>query len=137
MRHTLRGLFWITVYVTVALAPVLVARLDASRPEQGFVTDFSVALGFAALAIMVLQFGLVARLARVSAPFGIDALIQYHRQIGFVGLAFALLHPALVFANDPAKFERRAMRQIWTTRFVLITAALLAAASALFALAQN
>jgi hypothetical protein len=29
------------------------------------------------------------------------------------------------------------MRQIWTTRFVLITAALLAAASALFALAQN
>lgn len=29
------------------------------------------------------------------------------------------------------------MRQIWTTRFVLITAALLVAASALFALAQN
>lgn len=29
------------------------------------------------------------------------------------------------------------MRQRWTTRFVLITAALMLAASALFALAQN
>lgn len=29
------------------------------------------------------------------------------------------------------------MRQIWTTRFVLITATLLLAASALFALVQN
>lgn len=105
MRQTLRGLFWITVYVAVALSPVLVARLEGSRPGQGFVTDLSVALGFVALTILVLQFGLVARLARVSAPFGIDALIQYHRQIGFLATVLALAHPALVFWNDPKKLS--------------------------------
>lgn len=103
MRHALKGIFWVSVYVVVALSPLVVARVGAPRPGQGFVTDFSVALGFVALSIMVLQFGLVARLQRVSAPFGMDALIQYHRQIGYGALAFAVAHPLLVFANDPSK----------------------------------
>jgi predicted ferric reductase len=103
MGQLLRGLFWVTVYAFVIVAPLLVARVGPQRAGQGFVTDFSVALGFVALAIMILQFGLVARLQRIAAPFGLDALVQYHRQIGFVALSFALVHPALVFLNDPAK----------------------------------
>ena len=103
MFHALRGVFWVCVYALVVIAPLVVARAGVPRPGQGFVTDFSVALGFVALSVMVLQFGLVARLQRVSAPFGMDALIQYHRQIGYVALLFALVHPVLVFANDPAK----------------------------------
>ncbi len=105
MLHALRGVFWVCVYAFVVLAPLLVARLGTPRPGQGFVTDLSVALGFVALSVMVLQFGLVARLQRVSAPFGMDALIQYHRQISYVALAFALVHPALVFLNDPRKLR--------------------------------
>jgi predicted ferric reductase len=103
MFHALRGVFWVCVYAAVVLGPLVVARAGTPTPGQGFVTDFSVALGFVALAIMVLQFGLVARLQRVAAPFGVDALIQYHRQIGYVALAFAVVHPLLVFVNDPAK----------------------------------
>jgi predicted ferric reductase len=103
MRQALRGLFWVTVYAFVVVAPLLVARVGPQRDGQGFVTDFSVALGFVALAVLVLQFGLVARLQRIAAPFGMDALVQYHRQIGFVALGFAILHPALVFASDPSK----------------------------------
>ena len=103
MFHALRGVFWVCVYGFVVIAPLLVARIFETRAGQGFVTDLSVALGFVAMSIMVLQFGLVARLQRLSAPFGMDALIQYHRQIGFVALLFAVAHPVLVFANDPAK----------------------------------
>jgi predicted ferric reductase len=103
MFHALRGIFWVCIYAFVVIAPLLVARAGVPRPGQGFITDFSVALGFVALSVMVLQFGLVARLQRLSAPFGMDALIQYHRQIGYVALLFALVHPALVFANDPRK----------------------------------
>lgn len=103
MFHALRGVFWVSVYVFVVLAPLGVARLGTPRAGQGFVTDLSVALGFVALSVMVLQFGLVARLQRVAAPFGMDALIQYHRQIGYVAFVFALVHPILVFVNDPAK----------------------------------
>jgi predicted ferric reductase len=36
----------------------------------------------------------------LAAPFGIDALLRYHVQITFVGLAFALAHPALLFVAD-------------------------------------
>ena len=48
---------------------------------------------------------LVARFQRVSAPFGMDALVQYHRQIAVVGVGFALAHPVLLFLEDPAKLK--------------------------------
>ena len=58
------------------------------------------ALGFVGLSILVLQFALIARFKAVAAPFGIDALLQYHVQITFVALTFALLHPVLLFFAD-------------------------------------
>ncbi len=103
MRHVLRGLFWVTYYGVVTISPLLVAQLGAVMPGQGFAIDFSVALGFIALTIMVLQFGLVGRFSQVSAPFGMDALIQYHRQIGYVALVFALVHPIILFVDEPSK----------------------------------
>jgi predicted ferric reductase len=57
--------------------------------------DFSVALGFVGLAMMGLEFVLVARFRPLAAPFGQDALLQFHRQIGYVGLAFILIHFAI------------------------------------------
>ena len=50
--------------------------------------------------MLVLQFALIARFKAVAAPFGIDALLQYHVQISFVALAFALAHPVLLFFAD-------------------------------------
>ena len=97
-----RGLFWICVYVGVAVAPLVVAGFTDGAAPRTWLTEFSVALGFLALMILGLQFGLTARFQRVSAPFGMDALIQYHRQISFVALAFVLAHPLLLFIEDPA-----------------------------------
>ncbi len=99
----LRGLFWIGVYALVAVSPLAAAGLAGAGPPRSWVTEFSVALGFVAMVIFALQFGLVARFQRVAAPFGMDALIQYHRQIAFVALGFALAHPVLLFLEDPAK----------------------------------
>src|SRR5262245_19630577 len=45
--------------------------------------------------MMGLEFALVASRASLAAPFGQDALLQFHRQIGYVGLAFVLVHVAL------------------------------------------
>lgn len=66
--------------------------IGASQPGHGFWTDFSVALGFVGLAMMGSEFALVARFRPVAAPFGQDALLQVHRQIGYIGLAFILVH---------------------------------------------
>lgn len=45
--------------------------------------------------MMGLEFALVARFRPLAAPFGQDALLQFHRQIGYAGLAFILVHFAI------------------------------------------
>src|SRR5262245_49479315 len=82
-------------YLVVVIAPLVFAAIGASRAGHGFWTSFSVALGFVGLAMMGLEFALVARFEAMAAPFGQDALLQFHRQIGYVGLAFVLVHVAL------------------------------------------
>jgi predicted ferric reductase len=91
----IRAVAWVLLYVGVVLAPLVFAVIGAGRPDHGFWTDFSVALGFTGLSMMGLEFVLVARFRAVAAPFGQDALLQFHRQIGYVGLGFILIHFAI------------------------------------------
>jgi predicted ferric reductase len=88
MTLAVRAVFWVIAYLGAVLAPLVLAVIGAGRQDHGFWTDFSVALGFVGLAMMGLEFALVARVRPVAAPFGQDALLQFHRQIGYVGLAF-------------------------------------------------
>ena len=101
MKNTLNGLGWVVLYLLFCLAPLVVAWGQDRPPGRPFLVDFSVALGFVGLSILALQFALIARFKVVAAPFGIDALLRYHVQITFVGLAFALAHPVLLFVADP------------------------------------
>src|SRR5215470_19805004 len=88
-------MFWVLAYLGVVLAPLVFALIGGSQPDHDFITNFSVALGFVGLAMIGLEFALVARFEATAAPFGQDALLQFHRQIGYVGLGFVLLHVAL------------------------------------------
>jgi predicted ferric reductase len=87
---------WLALHLLVALAPLAVCFTQV-RPGRGFVVNFSVALGFVALAVLGLQFALAARFTRSSAPFGIDAVLSYHRQISFFAVVAAVGHPLLLF----------------------------------------
>jgi predicted ferric reductase len=100
MRNTLSGLAWVVLYLFFCLAPLELVLGQSRPPGRSFLVVFSVALGFVGLSILALQFALIARFKIVAAPFGIDALLQYHVQITFVGLAFALAHPVLLFFAD-------------------------------------
>jgi predicted ferric reductase len=90
-----RAVVAVIVYLGVVVAPLVFAVIGAGRPDHDFWTNFSVALGFTGLAMMGLEFALVARFQAVAAPFGQDALLQFHRQIGYVGLGFILVHFAI------------------------------------------
>jgi predicted ferric reductase len=92
MTLAVRAVFWVLAYLGAVLSPLVFAVIGASQPDHGFWTDFSVALGFVGLAMMGLEFALVARFRLLAAPFGQDALLQFHREIGYVGLAFVLVH---------------------------------------------
>ena len=95
MTLAVRAVYWVLAYLGVVVAPLVFAAIGVSDPGRGFWTNFSVALGFAGLSMMGLEFVLVARFRAVAAPFGQDALLQFHRQIGYVGLGFVLVHVAL------------------------------------------
>ena len=95
MTLAVRAVSWVVAYLGAVLSPLVFAVIGESGPDHDFWTDFSVALGFVGLAMMGLEFVLVARFRLVAAPFGQDALLQFHRQIGYVGLAFVLVHFAI------------------------------------------
>jgi predicted ferric reductase len=95
MTLAARAVGWVFAYLGVVLAPLVFAAIGASQPDHDFLTDFSVALGFTGLAMMGLEFALVARIRTVASAFGQDGLLQFHRQIGYVGLAFVLTHFAI------------------------------------------
>src|SRR5919205_2978530 len=95
MTLAVRAVFWVLAYLGAVLSPLVFAVIGASPPDHDFWTNFSVALGFVGLAMMGLEFALVARFRPMAAPFGQDALLQFHRQIGFAGLAFILVHFAI------------------------------------------
>jgi predicted ferric reductase len=92
MTLAVRAVVCVIVYLGVVVAPLVFAAIGADHPEHSFSTNLSVALGFVGLSMMGLEFALVARFRPVAAPFGQDALLQFHRQIGYVGLAFILVH---------------------------------------------
>jgi len=100
LRNLLSGLVWIGLYLLFCLLPLLLLIGQDNPPGRPFLVEFSVALGFVGLSILALQFVLIARFQVVAAPFGIDALLKFHVQITFVGLAFVLAHPILLFVAD-------------------------------------
>jgi predicted ferric reductase len=99
MRDAARAAGWLIVYLVLALAPLALALIQLD-PGRGFWVNFSVALGFVGLALLGLQFALAARSSRATTPFGIDVVLQFHREIGYVALAFVLAHPLILFVWD-------------------------------------
>lgn len=131
MKMAVRGASWIFVYLAVAVAPLIFAW-SGPEPGRGLLINFSVALGFVGLAMMGLQFALVARFKSVSAPFGIDVVLQYHRQMAYVALLFILAHPVLLFVEDtqflallnPVTAPLRAHMAVTSTVALLVLVAL-------------
>ncbi|MBO0806165.1 MAG: ferredoxin reductase family protein [Nocardiopsaceae bacterium] len=115
MTLAVRGVSWVFAYLGVVIAPLVFAAIGAGEPHHGFWTNFSVALAFTGLAMMGLEFALVARFRSVAAPFGQDGLLQFHRQIGLAGLAFVGVHVAIStrWHAVPTSAALRAPALVW------------------------
>jgi predicted ferric reductase len=115
------GFLWLFFYIVMAIAPLVVATTGGGEGGRGFWTELSVALGFVGLAILGLQFAVTARSNGVDTPYGLDVVLQFHREISFVGLAFVLVHPLILFVTGAAPW---ALLQVldapWRARFGVI-----------------
>jgi predicted ferric reductase len=91
------GLF--SMYAVLAVVPLALALVGPHPPGRGFWLDASFGFGLVGLGMLGLQFLSVARINRVDAPYGIDSVMRYHRQIAFVAVAFIVIHPTLLLAR--------------------------------------
>jgi predicted ferric reductase len=127
-----RRLFWPGLYVLLALLPLGAALAgDPFDTPRSWVIEFSIALGFIALALLTQQFALVSRLNAASRPFGGDALMQLHRRIAIVAFMFIVVHAVLVSASSGSwsawspfhgsTASRTGALALWTTLTVVAT----------------
>lgn len=92
---------WLGIYLVAVTAPLFALLPDAGSPGRGFVWDFAMALGYAAVAMLGMQFALTARFKRATAPFGIDIVYYFHRYLAVAALAILLAHYALLRVHVP------------------------------------
>lgn len=64
--------------------------------------DFALALGYACLAMMGVQFWLTARFKRMAAPFGIDIVYYFHRYLAATAFVLLVGHALVLLIRYPA-----------------------------------
>ncbi len=86
----------ILLYIAILALPLLLAGVGHFTPATKFVHQVAIALGLLGLMIVITSFILAARYQWVARPFGLDAVLLFHRRMAVVGFAFILLHIALM-----------------------------------------
>ena len=76
-----RAYFWLGMYTLATVLPLLALLLSRVPPRGGLLQELALGLGLVALAMLVMQFFLTARLRRITAPFGIDVIYYFHRYL--------------------------------------------------------
>lgn len=102
MNRTLSEVFWIVLYLFVVLLPLFLMMARLTPPERSFWTEFSLGLGFVGVVQISVQFALIARYKRLTAPYGIDLILKYHRQIAMIAVLFLIAHPIILVVQNPS-----------------------------------
>ncbi len=126
VNRTLAGFVWIGLYLLIVLVPVFLMLVPPVPSGRGFWLELSIALGFVGLTQIAVQFILIARFKRVTAPYGIDIILRYHRQIAVVALLAVLLHPAIIVIDNPSRLKLlNPLAGNWASRAGLLSVAVL------------
>jgi predicted ferric reductase len=94
---------WLAVYTVLVLAPLALIVVADKPGDKSFGVVLAAGLGFAALTILALQLVMPSRARAFTAPFGIDVLLRFHRQIGMVALLLVVAHIAILVIDDPGR----------------------------------
>lgn len=101
-----RAWLWIGFWLGLCGLPLWLLLASPLPTKGGFWWNVAVAAGFVALALMVLQFFLTARVRAVTRPFGIDLIYYFHRQLAWVLCLLLVLHPLPLLWRDPALWSQ-------------------------------
>jgi predicted ferric reductase len=127
MKRAFGALALVLLYLLIGLAPLSLMIFGSQPRPRPFLVELSVALGFVGLSVLGLQFVLVARVRSVEAPFGIDVLQRFHKEISLVSLTFVLAHPILLVTQNAGRYLPLLVivTAPWRARFAVISLLLL------------
>lgn len=104
----------------VVLLPVGILLGSPLPSGRYFWLEFSIALGFFGLTQIAVQFVLIARFKSVTQPYGIDVILQFHRQLALVAIAAILIHPLIIMVDNPSRLKLlNPLGGNWASRFAL------------------
>ncbi len=122
LSYAIRGTAWVIVYLLFILAPLFALLIGMWPTPRDFWTEFSVALGYAGLAMMGLQFGLTARFRYVTDPWGEDVIYHFHRQISLIAVGLVVAHPLILFVVRPDLLALlNSITAPWRARFAALS----------------
>lgn len=101
MKRSPKATLWIGIYLLLVFTPLLLLFIGPRPAGREFWRELSVALGFAGMALMGLQFIPTARLPFLANVFPLDTLYTFHHQTSVVGFLLAMAHPIILFINNP------------------------------------
>ena len=86
----------IVAYVFIAAMPVLLAFFLAPESGHSPLHEVGKAAGLMGVSLLVLQVVISARLKYLSRPFGLDAVMTFHRNMGVFAILLLIAHPILM-----------------------------------------
>ncbi len=91
---------WLLVYLLLALVPMLIAIAGIMPESRGFIMELGVAFGFIGLGMLGAQFLFSGRFKSVAPDYGMDNILQLHREMGIIAFLFVFFHPTLILLAD-------------------------------------
>ena len=84
------------LYLLLIVAPLAIIALSNPRSDHSLTEKVGMDCALAGLTILALQFVITGRWRWIAEPFGLDALLVFHRVMALVATALLLVHPVLV-----------------------------------------
>ncbi|MFP4367736.1 MAG: ferric reductase-like transmembrane domain-containing protein [Bacteroidales bacterium] len=101
MKYTYkRGFYWLFVYFILVLIPLAIALSGTIPSHRGFWLELGVSFGFIGFGMLCLQFLFSGRFKKIAPTYGMDNLLQYHREIGILAFLFIVAHPVIIILAD-------------------------------------
>jgi predicted ferric reductase len=92
----LRAVLLIALYCAALMLPLALAATHGHVPAGQFIKQIALGFGLVGLMIIATSFILAARYNWVAQPFGLDAVMLFHRRMALVGFCAIIAHLALL-----------------------------------------
>jgi predicted ferric reductase len=96
-----KGFQWLSIYIILALLPLFLAIWGDLPEYRDFWLELGVAFGFIGLGMLALQCVFTGRFIQIAPDYGMDNVLQYHREAGIIAFIFVLAHPVIILITHP------------------------------------